>query len=115
MSRPDRLPLFVWFMLAIGITVAALAVLVFTTGCKQQANGDSQPQSKHTTSVGPSKAGKASIIPKDDTVEFPKNQDETDYATAHGATWICGDGGLSFKKTPDACVGHGGPSEVIRK
>jgi len=97
-----------WIVIALVITGFALAAL---TGCK------ATPSDAHTTHVGPAPTGKASasIIPKDTSVTFPKNQAETDYATAHGATWICGDSGMSYIKTPGACVGHGGPAEVVRR
>jgi hypothetical protein len=98
------------------VSVAAVAAsLGATSDCSDGGNGDSTPQPPTTTTVGPPGTGKASIIPKDTTVVFPKNQAETDDAVANGATWICGDGGMSFKKRPDACVGHGGPSELVRR
>jgi len=103
-----------WFILA-GVIVA-FALIALLAGCRADTgNGDSQPQPRHTTSVGPSASAKASIIPKDTTVVFPKNPAEVKYAVDHGATFICGDGGMSYASLPDACVGHGKPSEVVRK
>jgi hypothetical protein len=102
-------PLVLFLTITIGIMIG-LAL----SGCRPRAP---KPEPKHTTTVGPHPSGsaKASIIPQDDTVEFPKNQDETNYAVTHGAKFICGDGGMSFKSIPDACVGHGGISEVVRR
>jgi hypothetical protein len=114
MTHPDLLRLRTWGIIAGVIIVVVIAVLALA-GCKAASNGDSKPQPKHTTSVGPPGTGKPTLITEDTTVTFPKNQAETDYATAHGATWICGDSGMSFKKTPEACVGHGGPAEVVRR
>jgi hypothetical protein len=111
MSRPDKLPLTVWFTIAAIITGLALAVLTLA-GCQK---GTTKPEPTKTTVVGPPGTGEPTLIAEDTTVVFPKGQKETDYAVAHGATWICGDGGMSYKKTPEACVGHGGPAEVIRK
>ena len=106
----------------IALTVAAVAVLFGTlgavsncTGTPSAGNGDDKPQPAHSTSVGPSGTGRASIIPEDTTVVFPADQDETDYAIAHGATFTCGDGGMSYASLPQACVGHDGVSEVVRR
>jgi hypothetical protein len=96
---------------AICATFAALTI----AGCKPATNGDDKPQPAHSTSVGPRGTGSPSLITEDTSVVFPKDQDETDYAVKHGATWICGDAGMSFKKTPEACVGHDGPAEVVRR
>jgi hypothetical protein len=98
------------------VSVAAVAAsLGATSNCSGGGNGDSKPQPTRTTTVGPPGTGSPSLITEDTTVVFPANQAETDYAIAHGATWICGDSGMSYIKTPGACVGHGGPAEVVRR
>jgi hypothetical protein len=100
-------------------TAAAVAVLAATAGaasdCSGGRSGTDKPEPTHSTSVGPSGTGSPSLIPEDRSVQIPVNQADAEYMAAHGATFICGDGGMSYLDVIHACVGHGGISETVRR
>jgi len=105
MSRPDKLPLTTWFIIAAIITGLALVVLTLVGCASETGNGDSTPQLGHTTHVTPPKVWHRDVKPTPAQVKKIKKYH-------HQPTALCNNGYLTWYPIQhDACQGLVGPAD----